>query len=398
VQVSKRWERINLSNVLETLENGNRPGGKIRKIEEGVPSIGGEHLNSDGRFNLENVRLIPRDFYRSLKRGKIKRRDVLVVKDGATTGKTSFVGIDFPYEESAVNEHVFILRGRDELIDQRFLFYHLFSPIGQRQIKASFHGSAVGGINTQFVKKYSLLLPPIDVQKRIVSILEKAEHLKQLREESDRLTVEYSKSAFVELFGNPVTNPMKWKKVKTIDVASCIVPGRDKPRSFTGDIPWITTEDLHHLGKTFNSGKELRLSLSEVRKVNARIIPKDSVLMTCVGDLGVVSIAGRDMVINQQLHSFQCSEIINNVFLMFNLSFFKPYMYKIATSTTVAYMNKGNCNSIPTILPPIEKQKEFAKIYEQNESVRVFQKESKQQIHNLFGMLMQKAFRDELVC
>ena len=81
--------------------------------------------------------------------------------------------------------------------------------------------------------------------------------------------------------------------------------------------------------------------------------------MSCVGNLGICSIAGKEMVINQQLHSFQCGDNINNVFLMHYLGYRKDYMNKWASNTTVLYMNKTVCNSVPIMIPPMELQKEF---------------------------------------
>ena len=93
---------------------------------------------------------------------------------------------------------------------------------------------------------------------------------------------------------------------------------------------------------------------SEISEVRARVIPEGSVILSCVGHLGIVSLAGTDLVINQQLHSFQCHECVNNVFLMHCLVFQEAFMYAKASSTTLPYMNKTVCNSIPVIVPSIE--------------------------------------------
>jgi type I site-specific restriction endonuclease len=66
-----------------------------------------------------------------------------------------------------------------------------------------------------------------------------------------------------------------------------------------------------------------------------------------------------------KLHSFQCFDDINNVFMMYNISFQKNYMYKYASKTTVPYMNKTTCNKIPIILPPKPLQDKFATIVQQ---------------------------------
>jgi len=208
------------------------------------------------------------------------------------------------------------------------------------------------------------------------------------------LTEELLRSTFLEMFGDPVTNPKGWEIGKVIDYADCIVPGRDKPKSFTGDIPWVTTTDLNHLGYTYKSRLNIGLTIDEIKQVNARIIPKDSVLLTCAGDLGVTSIAGCNMVVNQQLHSFQCNEIDNH-FLMHVITYQKNFMHQRATQTTVPYMNKTACNSIPVIYPPLELQRKFGGFCRKF-SASTSQFDSLEQSENLFNSLLQRAFRGEL--
>ncbi len=290
------------------------------------------------------------------------------------------------------------IKVNEKLVSPKYLRLMLISnDFNELKDKLS-TGSTQRGINNQAIETISLVVPPLQTQQKIVSILEKAEEAKEMRKEADELTKEFLKSVFMEMFGDPNTNAKKWRKLPTIEVCGCIVPGRDKPKSFTGDIPWITTEDLHHLGKTESSQKGYGLSKKEIEQVNARIIPKNSVILTCVGDLGIVSITSRELVMNQQLHAFICSERIHPVFLMYNLSFQNNYMYRMATSTTVPYMNKTVCNNIPTILPPIELQNKFASIVKEVEAMKEQQKHSKEQIDNLFNALMQKAFKGELTC
>lgn len=51
----KGWKNVILKDVLNSLENGNRPKGGIKDINEGIPSLGGEHLNSSGGFKFNRV-------------------------------------------------------------------------------------------------------------------------------------------------------------------------------------------------------------------------------------------------------------------------------------------------------------------------------------------------------
>lgn len=155
-----------LIDALDALETGSRPKGGVRGIAEGVPSLGGEHLDAEGGFRVDRTRYVPSSFYASMRRGHIRVGDVLIVKDGATTGKVSLVRESFPFDEAVVNEHVFICRPASTF-DPRFLFWFLFSGEGQRRILKNFRGSAQGGINQQFASKTMVPVAPGKIQRQI---------------------------------------------------------------------------------------------------------------------------------------------------------------------------------------------------------------------------------------
>ncbi len=166
------WMWIRLPELVDELESGSRPKGGVRGINDGVPSIGGEHLAENGRFDFTNIRYVPEEFASKMARGWIKQSDVLIVKDGATTGKTSFVEKTFPFAKALLNEHVFRVRGKPERIEQAYLFRFLSSQIGQTMIDSAFRGSAQGRINQTFVDAVTLPLPPLPQQRRIVARIE----------------------------------------------------------------------------------------------------------------------------------------------------------------------------------------------------------------------------------
>ncbi len=171
-QLPRGWEWTKLNEIVQELESGGRPRGGVRGITSGVPSIGGEHLSDDGGFNFDSVRFVPKSFAASMNRGHLKPQDILIVKDGATTGKTSFVAAGFRFKEAVLNEHVFRLRVFPEVATQRYVFHFLKGPLGQKMIQDSFRGSAQGGINQRFPEFVSVPLAPLSEQEKIVSKLE----------------------------------------------------------------------------------------------------------------------------------------------------------------------------------------------------------------------------------
>jgi len=162
------WTEIGLDQILQTLESGSRPKGGVREIKEGVPSIGGEHINENGGFRFEAIKFVPRNFFKQMNHGQIQTGDILIVKDGATTGKVALVREDFPYNPAVVNEHVFICRPVEGVYPP-FLFHFLFSKGGQDRILENFRGSAQGGINQSFAQGTTVPLAPLPEQKRIVT-------------------------------------------------------------------------------------------------------------------------------------------------------------------------------------------------------------------------------------
>ena len=179
------WIEITLDQILQTLESGSRPKGGVRGIKEGVPSIGGEHINEKGGFRFDTIKFVPHNFFKQMNHGQIQTGDILIVKDGATTGKVALVREDFPYNPAAINEHVFICRPV-KVVYSPFLFYFLFSKEGQDRILENFRGSAQGGINQSFAPGTTVALAPLAEQKRIVAKVENL--LARVNSAKERLT------------------------------------------------------------------------------------------------------------------------------------------------------------------------------------------------------------------
>ena len=293
-------------------------------------------------------------------------------------------------DTALLNQHIFKVVF-DKLGVDKSYFMHTVTHLLDDMTKET-HGSTMKHITKPRFDNTPFPYPPLKIQRQIAANLDKITHLIDLCNNIlDRLD-ELVKARFVEMFGDPVTNPKKWAIKEVIEECKCLVPGRDKPKSFTGDIPWITIEDLIVDGVTYVSKKGLGLTEAEIKQVNRKTIPVGSVVMSCVGNLGICSIAGKEMVINQQLHSFQCGANVNNVYLMFNLSYRKDYMNKWASNTTVLYMNKTICNSIPIMLPPRPLQEQFATFVQQTDKTKSAVKQVLEKAETLKKALMQEYF------
>src|SRR5690606_5794791 len=137
------------------------------------------------------------------------------------------------------------LRRRRE-VDTSYIQHAMNSTDVQRFIQNS-SGATVGTYTINRANETEIPLPPLPEQKRIAAILDKADAIRRKRQQAIQLADEFLRSVFLDMFGDPVTNPKGWEVRPVGDICDCIVPGRDKPKSFTGSTPWITTNELNHL-------------------------------------------------------------------------------------------------------------------------------------------------------
>jgi type I restriction enzyme S subunit len=204
-------KKVLLEEILLTMESGSRPKGGVGQIASGVLSLGAEHLDGKGGFYLESPKYVPQEFYSQLSKGKVSKNDILIVKDGATTGKVSFVDGLFDGKDVSINEHVFRLAVKLDRAEPRYVFHYLSSTQGKAEILSDFRGATVGGISRGFTSRVSIPLPPLPEQRRIATILDKADAIRRKRQEAIKLTEELGRSIFLDMFGDPVTNSMGWK-------------------------------------------------------------------------------------------------------------------------------------------------------------------------------------------
>ncbi|MDW1576516.1 restriction endonuclease subunit S [Vibrio sp. Vb2880] len=143
---------------------------------------------------------------------------VLVAMYGATIGACSILDI-----EAATNQACAAFTP-SEKVDPVFLYY-LLKHSKPAFVKAG-SGGAQPNISGTFLKNFEIPLPPLDEQKRIAAILDKADAIRQKRKQAIDLADEFLRSVFLDMFGDPVTNPKGWDKKQLKSLLSSIDSGK----------------------------------------------------------------------------------------------------------------------------------------------------------------------------
>ena len=155
--VPEGWRVLALGDALADIDSGGRPkGGAVDA--DGIPSIGAENVLGIGQYDFSKEKFIPENYFERMTGGVVKNRDVLLYKDGANIGRSSYVGDGFPHDKCAVNEHVFLLRSRDD-IGQNFLYFWISTDESRQRIANLNANCAQPGISRERLKGLLMTLP-----------------------------------------------------------------------------------------------------------------------------------------------------------------------------------------------------------------------------------------------
>lgn len=162
---------------------------------------------------------------------------------------------------------------------------------------------------------------------------------------------------------------MSWPLVAIKDVAKVVTgktPSTSDEENFGGDIPFVTPAELD-LDHYVISGQR---TLSSKGVSSVKLVPKNAVLVCCIGSLGKMAIAGRPLATNQQINSVVFGEEVDAKYGFYALKRLKPQMEAMAPSTTVAIINKGNFEGMKIPLPPLSEQKRIAAMLDKADAIR----------------------------
>jgi type I restriction enzyme S subunit len=394
-----------LSELKPVLESGSRPKGGVRNGLGEIPSLGAEHLDSQGGFNFKKLKKVSKIFYSEMNKGIIRKNDILIVKDGATTGKVSFVDSQFPFVEASINEHVFILRINEIETFPKYIFWHLFCSKGQNQILKDFRGATVGGISRGFLNNIKIPLPPLPEQKRIASILKKADGIRKKREEALHLADSFLLATFLKMFGDPVTNPKGWE-VKSLlkltdKIGSGATPRGGKSAYISQGISLIRSLNVHD-DKFIK--KNLAFITNEQADALANVVVKKSDVLLNITGASVCrsAVVLQDILparVNQHVciirpyKSRLCSTYLLHCLISNN---YKKKLLSLAGAggATREALTKKQVENLKIPIPPIELQNKFAEIETRIKNIKTANSNFSEQ--PLFEVLTQLAFRGEL--
>lgn len=368
-------------------------------VGKGIPFLTVKDMTEQG-LNFKNCSHITPEEYAKAKAGNSapEKGDVLFSKDG-TVGKVHVVSEN---NDFAVLSSIAILRPKAEVIDSQYFGRMLCSPFILDLATKRKTGSAIRRIILKDLKQIQIPLPPVEEQRRIAAILDKADAIRRKRQQAIALTEELLRSAFLEMFGDPGKNPHQWTTGCIADIAEIVTDGTHQtPVRSENGVMLLSARNIKNGYIDISEDVDFVPQYEYERLRKSYDPQQQDVLISCSGSVGRVTVV-RDFGAFSMVRSVAVVrpklKVVNSEFLesLLHSAYLRAAMVKGAKQSSQANLFQGAIKELPVILPPLSLQERWqifklrvrgtAKLYSH---MQVNQTE-------LFNSLLQGAFRGQL--
>ncbi len=367
------------------------PKGGVRLIQ--LADIGeGEYLDRSSRFlTLEKANELKCTF--------LEEGDLLVARMPDPLGRACVFPGDPKPSVTAVD--VCIVRPDTAVVNTHWLKWAVNSWEFRSKLERFATGTTRKRISRTKLQAMPLKLPPLPEQRRIAAILDKADAVRRKRQQTLDLADNFLRSAFLDLFGDPVTNPKGWevvsfKSVGTTRLGKMLDKGKEVgdcqfPYLANTNVQWgrFNMEELRTMDFSKSDRKEFKL--------------EDGDVLICEGgEIGRTAIwrgEHEDVFFQKALHRVRLDRTVTVPEYVYHFMWFMAKnggFRRLTTSATIAHLTGVKLKRLPIPLPPLDLQRRFAAIIESAEHQQPRQRVHLAKLDTLFGSLQQRAFRGEL--
>ena len=377
-----------------TIVSGSTPKTSVTSYWDGnIKWITPAELNEDTFYIMDSVRHITEE-------GKEKTglsylpTGTVILSSRAPIGKTAIAGCKMCCNQGFKN-----LICSDAIYNE-YLYFFLKSKTDY--LNSLGRGATFKEISKSIVESIEIPLPEVNQQKEIAEKFKKLEQLISLRKQQLAKLDELVKARFVEMFGDVLLNSMQWPE-KTLesmaDIVSGITKGRKTAEANLQEVPYMAVSNVKDGYIDWTTVKTILATRQEIEQY--RLMP-DDILMTEGGDPDKV---GRGAIIKvplknsiHQNHIFRVRLDEQEVLPSFFAEYLrhqkaKRYFLGCAKQTTgIASINMRQLRALPTLVPPLSLQNQFAAFVERVDQQRQTVQQSLDKLELMKKALMQEYF------
>ncbi len=341
---------------------------------------------------------VPSGFVRR-KEQALREGDILVSSANSweLVGKASYVP-KLAYEATA-GGFISIVRAKESRVDSRYLYHWVACPATQHKIRHC--GRQTTNISNLDVGRFQDLeipLPPLPEQKRIAAILDKADAIRRKRQQAIQLADDFLRAVFLDMFGDPVTNPKGWdllpfSAVGTLDRGKSRHRPRNDPALLGGAHPLIQT------GEVANSRgyiKEHSATYSDLGLAQSKKWDAGTLCITIAANIAKTGILTFPACFPDSVVGFIPNKHVTVEYVQHWLGFLQKNLEENAPQAAQKNINLEILRALLIPVPPKSEQEKFSSIVAGILAVEGKIANSGNALGNAFYALSQKAFSGKL--
>lgn len=402
------WKVEKLGNLVKRMHQGiNTAADKVEFSNSGYPILQTKNI-SKGIIDFNDTKYMNNEYWEKYKeKYKPKTNDILLANIG-TIGKNVIVKEESDY---LIHWNIFLIEPNQTLITTNYLKSFFDKLYNQNYYDLFLKGGTVKFISKSFLIDLEIPIPPLQQQEKIVKVLDLTSNLiekqKELLEKYDL----FLKSKFIEMFGDPIINPMGWEVKKLKDLSTLIMSG-NTPKG--GSEVYVDKGILFFRSQNVWKNKILLDEIAYIdnethSKMKKSSLKHKDILMTKTGrfntensSLGRASLfLGKDdsANINGHVYLIRLKKNMIHRFVVYILTTneYRDYIRKICVGgIDKRQINKTHLEDFPIIFPPLELQNKFSSIVEKIEIIKEKENQKLKQMNDLHNSMMNKAFKGDI--
>jgi len=369
--------------------------------DKGIPAIRMSDLQ-EYVVDTTYAARVPEYYWDKLEGYRIFKGDLIIGMSGSV-GKLGIYNDDKPALQNQ-RVGVFVIKSPNR-IDKDYLKYFAFT-LEEKLLEIS-KGVAVKNVSAEEIESFRLSLPPLTEQKRIASLLARADRLRTLRRTAHDLGESLLQSVFLEMFGDPKINSKKFDIESLEDVLASspqnglYVPEEQyEPKDSKNGVEMVHMSDAFYGKVERGSIKRVRISEKDIQKYslnhNDLLVARRSLNFEGAAKPCLIPESDEPLVFESSMIRVTADQSkLLPIYLYYYLSNERAkqaHILKYVTKSTISGINQDGLKQIEIILPPLNLQEEFAGVVARVESLRGRMSESTRQVEGLFESLLHDAF------
>lgn len=386
-----KWESVRLGDVIR-VTSGGTPKRDVKDYYENGTIAWAKTGDLKSRYLFQTEEKITEQGVKCSSAKVFPTGTVLVAMYGATIGACSILKVPASTNQACAA----LLPAKN--ISENYLYYYF--AYNKDLLISLGVGGAQPNISGNVIKNLVLPLPPLSIQQKIADALDKASALIEMRKAQIEKLDLLVKSQFIEMFGDPVSNPKGWEERSFADICEIITDGEHAtPRRVSQGIFLLSARNVTNHQLLLNQVDFI--DEVEYKRISKRVMPKeDDILLSCSGSIGRCCRVPRNIRLQlvRSVALLRLKSYLNPIFVEYLITsdYVQNQIDLLANKSSQANLFQGSIKKLIGIVPSYDEQVKFANFVELIGEQKKLIKESLSLLENNYCSLMQKCFNGEM--